>query len=187
MKRIADLVLSFLLIASFLPVMLVTGILIKLSSPGPIFYKRKSNGAPVLRIGKNAKLFRYFKFRSMYVGTNQVTRIGFFIRRWHIDELPELFLVFIGKMSLVGPRPIDKSYVIRNNKAYYNSLNAKPGITGPWQIHRKGDKTIEEIIKFNRWYAKHQCFLTDLNIIIKTPIAIIRNKECGVKETLKIL
>jgi lipopolysaccharide/colanic/teichoic acid biosynthesis glycosyltransferase len=187
MKRIADLIISFLLIVLFLPVMLITALLIKIDSPGPIFYSRKSNGKPVFRIGKNAKLFRYFKFRSMLVGTNKVTRIGVFIRRWHLDELPELFLVFIGKMSLVGPRPIDRCYVIRSSSAYYQSLTAKPGITGPWQIHRKSNKTIEEIIKFNRWYARHQCFLTDLNIIIKTPIAIIKNKGGGVTETTKIL
>ena len=187
MKRIADLIFSSCLIIVLLPIMIITGVLIKLDSLGPIFYKQKLNGAPVLRIGKNAKLFRYFKFRSMYIGTDEVTRIGFFIRRWHIDEVSELFLVFIGKMSLVGPRPVEKSYVIRNNKAYYNSLSSKPGITGPWQINRKSGKTIEDVIKFNRWYSKHQCFLIDFSIIIKTPIAIIKNKECGVAETLKIL
>lgn len=187
MKRIADFVLSSGLIILLLPVMILTAVLIKLDSSGPIFYSRKSNGLPVLRIGQNAKLFHYFKFRSMFTGTTQVTRIGLFIRRWHLDELPELFLVFIGKMSLVGPRPIDKCYVIRNNCAYYESMKAKPGITGPWQIHRKSNKTIEEIIKFNRWYARHQCLLTDLNIIIKTPLAIIINKDGGVTETLKII
>ena len=186
MKRSADFLISLMLITALLPFMIIIGIIIKIDSPGPIFYCRKKNGLPAHRLGKKTKLFYYFKFRSMFVGTEKVTKFGFFIRRWHIDELPELFLVLIGSMSLVGPRPLPRGSINRNLQSYYASLKSKPGITGPFQINQCKNNTVEEIIRINNWYFKNQGFLTDLIIILKTPLAIIKRKG-GVKETFKIL
>ncbi|MFZ2309940.1 MAG: sugar transferase [Patescibacteria group bacterium] len=186
MKRLADIVISVTLIVILWPLMLIIGLMIKIDSSGPIFYSHKKNGQPDYRLGKGAKLFYYFKFRSMYVNTETVTKFGYFIRRWHLDELPELFLVLIGNMSLVGPRPLPRGRVRRNIKCYYESLKAKPGITGPIQINRNKNNTIEDVIIFNNWYADHLCFLTDLIIILKTPLAIIKQKE-GASSTLSML
>ena len=179
MKRIIEIIVSFVLILIFLPFMFTVGMIIKLSSRGPIFYTG-------FRLGKNAKPFRYFKFRSMYVGSEKVTSFGLFIRRWHIDELPEFFLVLIGHMSLVGPRPLLRNSIKRDHKTYYASLKTKPGITGPYQINRQTEKTLEEIVCQNNWYAKHQNFWTDTKIILKTIPAII-NQRAGTKKTVMIL
>lgn len=177
MKRFSDFLVSLILIFIFLPVMIIISIIIKLDSKGPIIYAS-------YRIGKGGKPFRYFKFRSMYVGSEKVTRFGIFIRRWHLDELPELFLVLTGHMSLVGPRPWPT--VKRNHKAYYESLRVKPGMTGPAQINRHKENTIENVIILNHWYADNSGFLTDAQIIIKTPLAIMQQKE-GVTETVTII
>lgn len=186
MKRLADIVISLTLIMILWPLMLIIGLIIKVDSSGPILYSRKKNGFPYYRVGKGAKLFHYFKFRSMYINTETVTKFGYFIRRWHLDELPELFLVLIGHMSLVGPRPLSRGRVNRHIKCYYESLKVKPGITGPIQINRNKKNTIEDIIISNNWYANHLCFLTDLIIILKTPLAIIKQKE-GASGTLLML
>lgn len=186
MKRLADIVISVTLIIILCPLMLIIGIMIKVDSSGPIFYSRKKNGFPDYRLGERAKLFYYFKFRSMYVNTETVTKFGYFIRRWHLDELPELFLVLTGYMSLVGPRPLSRSCIKRNPKSYYESLKVKPGITGPLQVNRHQNNTIEDVIVLNNWYANHLCFLTDLIIILKTPLAIIKQKE-GANGTLLML
>ena len=186
MKRLADFLISLILIVILLPLMIIIGITITFDSPGPIFYHRKKNSFPAYRIGKKTKLFYYFKFRSMFVDTEIVTEVGTFIRRWHLDELPELFLVLIGSMSLVGPRPLTRDVITRNPRSYYESLKTKPGMTGPSQINRYRGKTIEELIDLNNWYTKNQGFLTDLIIIFKTPFAILKQNE-GTKKTLKIL
>lgn len=178
MKRLFDLLVSSSLIIPLLPFMLLIGIIIKLTSPGPMFHFS-------IRLGRNAKPFHYFKFRSMLVNTEKVTSFGAFIRRWHLDELPELFLVFIGRMSLVGPRPCCRNYIKRNCKLYYESLRAKPGITGPCQIKRNRRHTLEDIIYLNNWYHKNQGFVTDAKIIFCTPLAILKQK-IGVTETLTI-
>lgn len=185
MKRLSDILVSLILIVILLPIMLLIGIIIKIDSTGPIFYCRKKNGQRTYRIGKNAKPFYYFKFRSMINGTEEVSNFGSFIRRWHLDELPELFLVLIGHMSLVGPRPIFRNSIIRNRKAYLESLKVRPGITGPFQINR-GDHSMEHMINLNNWYADHAGFITDLIIIIKTPLVIIKQKF-GVNKTFSIL
>lgn len=185
MKRLFDITVAFMLIIISWPLMLVVGIIIKIDSPGPIFYCRKNNGFINYRIGKEAKPFYYFKFRSMFIDDEKVTNFGVFIRRWHFDELPELFLVLTGSMSLVGPRPRTKNSIIRSHDSYYKSLRVKPGMTGPFQISRHNN-TIEEVIYLNNWYSDNCCFIKDLIIILKTPLAILRQKE-GAKETLKLI
>ena len=188
MKRLSDIIVSLTLILIFLPLMVLISIIIKLSSPGPIFYTRKNKMTPSYRLGKGAKPFFYFKFRSMFVESECVTKFGAFIRRWHLDELPELFLVFTGRMSLVGPRPWLRTSVKKpeNKKKYYASLKTKPGITGPFQINRKEKNSIDYVISLNNWYAENQGFKTDVKIILKTIPAIIKQRV-GIRQTLTLL
>jgi len=177
-KRCLGFIFSLSLILILMPLLIVVAISIKLDSPGPIFYS-------CLRIGKYGKPFKYFKFRSMYVGTNKVTNFGRFIRRWHLDELPELFLVLIGRLSLVGPRPMPYSSITREHQAYSDSLQVKPGMTGPFQVRHNRRKNIEHIIFLNNWYAKKQCFFVDFSLILKTPKAIWKQKD-GTDKSVKI-
>jgi lipopolysaccharide/colanic/teichoic acid biosynthesis glycosyltransferase len=168
--------------------MIIVGIIIKLDSPGPIFYYQNKKGKRVYRLGKNSKPFPYFKFRSMYVGSEEATKFGCFIRRWHLDELPELLLVLNGSMSLVGPRPWTRDFLIKieNKKKFYDSMKAKPGITGPFQISRKEKSSIDYVIFLNNWYAENQGFITDTKIILKTIPAIMKQKV-GIHKTLLVL
>jgi len=166
--------------------MIIIGIIIKLSSPGPILYLRNRYGHRVYRIGKNAKPFLYFKFRSMFIDAETVTKFGCFIRRWHLDELPELFLVFIGSMSLVGPRPWSRDTVMKYKNDYYKTLQVRPGITGLFQIYRFKNNTVLEAIRLNNIYVEKCGFLMDLVIVLKTPLIILRKKG-GVKSTFLIL
>lgn len=186
MKRIFDLIISLILIIMLLPIMIIVSIGIKIDSPGPIFYCRKSNGVPAFRLGKDAKPFFYFKFRSMAVGTKEATRFGFFIRRWHLDELSELFLVLTGRMSLVGPRALERGCITHDHLSYYESLHNKPGVTGYMQINRKETLYIKDHIEANNLYFKNQSLMTDIIILIKTPACIWRQK-CGAKTTMPLV
>lgn len=177
-KRFLGFIFSLTLIVILLPLFILIAIGIKLDSRGPIFYNCQ-------RIGKYGKPFHYFKFRSMYVGTTEVTNFGLFIRRWHLDELPELFLVLIGRLSLVGPRPMPLDFITRKHKDYYDSLKVKPGMTGLFQIRRNRRRNIEHIIFLNNWYADKKCFLIDFHILRKTPKAILKQKD-GTDESVKI-
>ncbi len=197
-KRIFDIVGSFILIILFLPVMLLTALAIKLDSRGPIFWSRLDDGSPVKRIGQHGKPFGYFKFRSMRPGTHhlrytelaaldfrkgplakikedpRVTRVGRFIRRYSLDELPELFLVLVGKMSLVGPRPHLPEEVAKYQKHHLRVLTVKPGITGLAQISGREKLDFEEEVKLDTYYIENWSLKLDLYILLKTPGAVLK-------------
>ncbi|MDD3711333.1 MAG: sugar transferase [Patescibacteria group bacterium] len=201
-KRLFDIIFSGLIILFLSPIIIITIILIKLDSHGPVFFSRRDDGSPVFRVGQGGKPFYYFKFRSMIPGTDsmrynelsdrnlrkdgpmvkieddpRVTRVGRFIRRWSIDELPELFLVFIGKMSLVGPRPHLPEEVAKYEQHHKKTLTIKPGITGLAQISGRSDLLFEEEVKLDVYYIENWSLLLDLAILFKTPLAIIRNRK----------
>lgn len=180
MKRVLDIFLSLAGIIICLPLMLVTALAIKLDTPGPIFYSRLASGERLYRIGPGGRLIRYFKFRSMVHDSPgrpcDVTRIGDIIRRWHIDELPELFLVLIGRMSLVGPRPIScdepRSRIYRAQEW----TKIKAGITGPAQL--RGKRLQEEIaLSLNLAYCRERNCLKDLMIILQTMRVIYQARK----------
>lgn len=200
-KRVFDIIVSFILIVLTSPVMLLTAIMIKLDSRGPIFFSRLDNGSPLKRVGEKGKLFRYFKFRSMRPGVDslrytdlaqdnfrkdspmvkikndpRVTRVGRFIRRFSIDELAELFLVFRGKMSLVGPRPHLPEEVERYQKHHKRVLDVKPGMTGLAQISGRSDLDFEEEVKLDTYYIENWSIRLDLRILFKTPWVVIGKK-----------
>lgn len=197
-KRIFDIVASIILIIIFLPLMLVTAIAIKFDSPGPILFKYK-------RIGQFGKAFTYFKFRSMIADAHKyrndseflaqqenlrqgspmmkfkhdprITRVGKIIRRFSIDELPELFLVLIGKMSLVGPRPHEVEEVEKYRKHHKKLLTIRPGITGSAQVSGRSDLDFETEVKLDTYYIESWSLGLDLQILLKTPWAVLRRRK----------
>jgi lipopolysaccharide/colanic/teichoic acid biosynthesis glycosyltransferase len=198
LKRLFDIVtaLTVLVIAS--PLMLLTAVLIKLTSPGPVFFKQP-------RVGFMGKVFTMYKFRTMEVETDcgihrdyvtdlvgngrpmvkidnrqRLIPFGKIIRRLFIDELPQLFNVIRGQMSLVGPRPAILYEVQAYHDWHMKRLLAIPGMTGLWQVSGKNRLTFDEMVRLDIRYA-HECsFLMDVKIILKTPLAIVsevRNKQ----------
>jgi exopolysaccharide biosynthesis polyprenyl glycosylphosphotransferase len=199
-KRIFDIIGSLILIILTSPIMILTAIAIKLDSRGPVFWSKLDDGSPVQRVGQYGKLFHYFKFRSMRPGTHhlrytelatldfrkgplvkikedpRVTRVGRFIRKWSIDELPELFLVLIGKMSLVGPRPHLPEEVAKYKKHHRKVLAVKPGMTGLAQISGREDLDFEEEVRLDTFYIENWSLKLDLYILLKTPFVVLKGK-----------
>lgn len=201
-KRVFDVIGSGVLIIILSPVMLLAVLAIKLDSRGPIFFSRRDDGSYLYRVGEGGKPFKYFKFRSMIPNSDsmrykeladrnvrsdgpmvkikddpRVTRVGKFIRRFSIDELPELFLVFIGRMSLVGPRPHLPEEVAKYENYHRKTLTIKPGITGLAQISGRSDLLFEEEAKLDIYYIENWSLILDLSILFKTPLAVFKHRE----------
>ncbi len=189
-KRLMDIVGALVLLALTWPIMLVTAIAIKLDSPGPILFKQK-------RIGENGRPFIIYKFRSMVHNADELlpqildvehldepayklkndprrTRVGKFIRRWSIDELPQIFNVLKGDMSLVGPRPEIAWLVERYTPEERERLALKPGITGPVQVNGRGDLTFQERLEIEVDYIRNYSLRRDIEILLKTIPAVIK-------------
>lgn len=202
MKRLFDILASSLLIIIFSPLIILTIIAIALDSRGPIFFSRRDDGSIVTRVGQGGVPFPYFKFRSMIPNSDsmrynelaeknlrsdgpmvkiqddpRVTRIGRFIRRWSIDELPELFLVLIGRMSLVGPRPHLPEEVAKYENHHRKSLTVKPGITGLAQVSGRSDLLFEEEVKLDIYYIENWSLLLDISILLRTPWAVLKKRS----------
>lgn len=201
-KRLTDIIVSGLLILILSPLLILTAIIIKLDSRGPVFFSRRDDGSYVTRVGQNGKTFRYFKFRSMIDRADslryteladrnlrtdgplvkikndpRVTRFGRFIRRFSIDELPELFLVFTGRMSLVGPRPHLPEEVAKYEQHHRKVLTIKPGISGLAQISGRSDLAFEEEVRLDLYYIENWSMLLDISILLKTPWAVIKHRQ----------
>lgn len=185
MKRTMDLVGSAFLILLTSPLMLITAILVRLSSPGPIIFTQQ-------RIGKNKVPFTMYKFRSMAqsgredtawstAGDPRKTGIGRWIRRYSIDELPQLFNVLKGDMSLVGPRPEIPFHVnhFKNEiSRYLLRQQVKPGMTGWAQVNGlRGDTSIQSRINFDLWYIENWSLALDIKILLLTATGGIVNRE----------
>lgn len=184
-KRILDIMVSLagLVIAS--PLMILMALAIKFDSKGPVFYRQ-------VRVGKKGGLFKMLKFRTMNEdaekntgpiwakkGDPRVTRMGFFLRRAHLDELPQLLNVLKGEMSVVGPRP-ERPYFVNEFRRiishYDRRLCAKPGLTGLAQIKRSYDETLEDVKKKLRYdvlYIEKMCPFLDMKIIALTIGAVL--------------
>lgn len=182
-KRLEDLTLSLLIVALISPILLTLALLIKISSPGPIFYQQK-------RMGWNGRIFHILKFRSMPVGTDeaqqqwgnaankQQTALGHFMRRYSLDELPQFFNVLRGDMSIVGPRPERDIYVEdfkHTVPRYMQKHMVKAGITGWAQINGwRGDTSIQKRVEFDLYYIDNWSVWLDLKIIL---ITVLRMKN----------
>lgn len=194
MKRLFDVVASGVGLLLLSPLFLLVAIWIKLDSPGPVFYRQ-------VRVGRYNRDFRIFKFRSMRVGSDKgslvtiggrdprVTRSGYFIRKFKIDELPQLINVFVGDMSLVGPRPEVRHYVDYWTKEQLHVLDVRPGITDPASIKFRNENELlekaddpekyyievimQEKLRLYLEYVEKQSFWYDLKLIFQTILAIL--------------
>jgi exopolysaccharide biosynthesis polyprenyl glycosylphosphotransferase len=179
-KRLLDEVGSALVLTLTLPLWLMVIAAIKLDSPGPVFFRQD-------RIGYLGKRFKIYKFRSMFSqapayattprgqGDPRVTRVGAFLRKTSLDELPQIINVIRGDMSLVGPRP-EMPFIVDRYKAIYRCrFLVKPGLTGLWQVAGR-DKPMEENIKYDLYYIKKQSLLLDVIILLRTVPAVIFGK-----------
>lgn len=179
-KRVFDIFMSVLIFALTWPLMLLTVALIKLTSPGPVIYSQ-------VRVGLNGQHFKIFKFRTMRVDAekakgavwakandSRITPLGKFLRKTRIDELPQLFNVFTGDMSLIGPRPERPEFIEKLKTQipdYEKRLAVKPGITGLAQVCHKYDETIEDVktkVEYDLKYIKNMCLWFDLGITLRT-------------------
>lgn len=186
-KRFSDILLSAAgLIISALP-MAVVAVCIKADSAGPVIFKQQ-------RVGRNGKLFTMYKFRSMYVSAprdcatyeledaqRQITRVGAFIRKTSLDELPQLINVLRGDMSIVGPRPLIKQekliHTLRMNSGVYR---LRPGITGWAQINGRDTVSISRKAEMDAYYVRNRGFALDCRILFRTFFKVI--KHDGIKE-----
>lgn len=174
-KRLMDIVGALAMLLLFSPVMLVVAVGVKLSSPGPVFFRQE-------RMGKDKKSFYMLKFRSMRVDTDPTgwttdndprkTKFGAFIRKYSLDELPQAFNVLLGHMSLVGPRPELPRYVRQFKEEvplYLVRQQVRPGITGWAQVHGlRGDTSIEARVEYDIWYIQNWSLGLDIRILFKT-------------------
>ena len=189
-KRLMDVLGALGGILLFAPLMVVAAVLIKLDSPGPVLFIQE-------RVGEKGRTFRILKLRTMVRNAEElldgmldldrldepvfkirddprVTRAGRFLRRWSIDELPQLFNVLQSDMSLVGPRPEEVRVVRYYDDWHRQRLLAKPGITGPVQISGRGDLSLEDRVRLEVDYISHYALRRDLEILLKTIPAVIR-------------
>jgi lipopolysaccharide/colanic/teichoic acid biosynthesis glycosyltransferase len=172
-KRVVDIVVSSLLLVVLAPFLFLIGLMIRLGAPGPALFVQK-------RTGKNGKLFNMYKFRSMYMGTPRyevsptqssdprITQLGRFLRRTSLDELPQLINVFLGDMSLVGPRPEMPFIVERYSDQHRRRLQVVPGITGLWQLSVDRAFPIHENMEYDLYYIRNRTFFMDIAILLHT-------------------
>jgi len=180
-KRIFDLFASIIILLLTIPLWLVIAIAIKLDSEGPVFFLQE-------RVGYRGKKFTLYKFRTMYKnvhpyeeaprdkGDTRITKIGRFLRNTSFDELPQILNVIKGEMSLVGPRPEMPFIVEKYSEWEKKRLEAKPGITGLWQILGRKDLPLAENLEYDFYYIKNRSFLFDMVILLKTIPAVFKRK-----------
>jgi lipopolysaccharide/colanic/teichoic acid biosynthesis glycosyltransferase len=220
-KRSLDILVSIVLMILLCPLMLLIGILIRLDSHGPAIYSQKRVGCKYHwwkgGCRKEACLFTFYKFRTMFQGADQqvhrdfihayihndleemknlqhgtctaenqyklsgdtrITRIGGFLRKTSLDELPQLWNILKGDMSLVGPRPAIPYEVEMYEPWHLQRLCALPGLTGLWQVTARNSATFDEMVQMDLEYMARQSLLLDLVILIKTPLAVL-DRRCN--------
>ena len=188
LKRIGDVIFSLIVLTLGSPIFIFIGILVKLSSPGSIFYIQK-------RIGRNYREFGCIKFRTMYKNADdllpnllekyplmrkefekdfklrkdpRITKLGRFLRRSSLDELPQFFNVLKGEMSVVGPRPIVKNEINKYSLFMEEVISVRPGLTGLWQVSGRNNLSYKKRVELDLAYARNRNFILDLEIIILT-------------------
>ncbi|MFA5059045.1 MAG: sugar transferase [Candidatus Omnitrophota bacterium] len=191
-KRLFDFAVGLITLIILLPVFLLIGIMIKLDSPGPIFYSSR-------RYGKKGEMFYMYKFRSMVKEADlimnqikcknevdgpifkmkkdpRITKVGSFLRKYSLDELPQLLNVLKGEMSLVGPRPLPIDQVEKEDFKQLKRLEVRPGMTGLWQIRGRSDIAFSRLVKWDIWYINNWSFWLDINILLQTIPAILKGQ-----------
>lgn len=197
-RRVLDLVAAIVVLLCLLPLLLIVAVLIKLDSPGPVFFRQR-------RLGKDMRPFTMIKFRTMvndatpdrhsrYIAqlargvddgahphlkklTNdpRVTRVGRVLRRLSIDEVPQLFNVIAGQMALIGPRPALDYEIQYYEPHHFERFSLRPGITGLWQVSGRNALGFKDMLDLDAEYAATATLATDLRILARTPRAAVRN------------
>ncbi|MDQ2817450.1 MAG: sugar transferase [Candidatus Eremiobacteraeota bacterium] len=190
LKRSGDVVSSTILLVVLAPLFAVTAVAIKTVSPGPVFFWQ-------VRVGKDGRHFRLCKFRTMFDGAHllherlaagnggdgpvlkivadpRMHPLGAFLRRSSIDELPQLWNVLRGDMSLVGPRPALPYEVATYHRAYLRRLCAMPGMTGLWQVSGRANVPFRRWMAMDAWYVRHWSPIVDLWLLVRTVPAVLR-------------
>jgi len=188
LKRIGDIVFSLIVLTLGSPIFILIAILVKLSSPGSVFYIQK-------RVGRNYREFGCIKFRTMYKDADdllpnllekyplmrkefekdfklrqdpRITKLGRFLRRSSLDELPQFFNVLKGEMSVVGPRPIVIHEITKYSLFMDEVISVRPGLTGLWQVSGRNNLSYKKRVELDLFYARNRNFILDLEIIILT-------------------
>ena len=182
MKRCFDFMSSLIVIILFSPVLLLLALIIKCTSPGPILFKQR-------RIGINNEEFMIYKFRTMRIDTPNVathllknpeqyiTAIGKFMRKTSLDELPQLFNILKGEMSVVGPRPaLYNQYDLIEMRTKVNVHTVRPGLTGLAQVSGRDELELDKKVYFDQQYLEKQSFLYDLNLIFLTIVKVFKSE-----------
>ena len=192
-KRMLDVGISLAIMLTFMPLLVVIGICV-LASGKPVFFSHE-------RVGLNGKKFKCYKFRSMVPNAQEVlaevlavdpvareqwdkefklkddpriTKTGRFLRKTSLDEIPQLWNVLVGEMSLVGPRPITEKELMKYNKSARHYLKIKPGLTGLWQVSGRSNLDYDDRIVMDRWYAKNWSVISDIAILLKTILVVAK-------------
>jgi exopolysaccharide biosynthesis polyprenyl glycosylphosphotransferase len=191
-KRLFDFMAGLIFIFFLLPIYVILGILVKLDSPGSVFYKSK-------RYGRRGKIFYMYKFRSMVREADKileelkdkneadgpifklrqdprVTKVGRWLRRYSLDELPQIINVLKGEMSLVGPRPLPIAQILKEDLKQLERLEVRPGITGLWQIRGRSDISFGRLVKWDIWYINNWSLWLDLNILFQTIPVVLKGR-----------
>nr|WP_242655287.1 sugar transferase [Clostridium cellulovorans] len=192
-KKFMDIAVSLVATILLLPLIIAISIAIKIESRGPVFFSQE-------RVGKNGKVFKMYKFRSMVVNAEKlldkladknemsgpmfkmkedprVTKVGKFIRKTSLDELPQLFNILKGEMSLVGPRPNLPREVAKFNYRQRDKLLVRPGLTCYWQVMGRSSIGFEEWIELDLKYIRERSLLLDLKLILKTFLVLFGDKN----------
>src|SRR4051794_1332402 len=185
MNRIADVAIAGTALAASSPLLGLAALAVKLEDGGPVLYRQT-------RVGKDGEDFELLKLRTMIVGAeskgagfavdegdSRITRVGRILRKLSLDELPQLWNVLRGDMSVIGPRPTLRYQVEKYTARQRRRLEVKPGITGWAQIHGRATLPWTERIELDVWYVEHRSMVLDLKILLRTPLALFRGTYKG--------
>lgn len=192
-KRLFDIISATIALIIFSPLFIILAIIVKLDSKGPVFFGHK-------RLGIDGEIIKVYKFRTMYENSAElfekftpeqkrefeinfkldndprITKIGDFLRKSSLDELPQLVNIIKGDMSVVGPRPIVEKEVEKYGKYIGKLLKVKPGLTGNWQANGRSDTTYEERVQMDMDYIDNRSFGFDIKIILQTVLSVLKGK-----------
>lgn len=181
MKRIFDIITVVSLLPFLLPAMMAVSVAVVANSGWPVFFRQE-------RVGRDGRIFRIYKFRTMVPDAEnkgpllairedpRVTRVGRFLRRWSLDELPQIFNVLRGDMSLVGPRPELPQLVATYSPWQRQVLKAMPGVTGFSQVHGRDDLAIDTKLRLDVYYTRHRSLAMDMWIIWRTAFELVSGR-----------
>ncbi len=203
LRRVADVAVAGLLVLIAAPLLLAVALLVRLESPGPALFRQRRVGRDgreftllkfrSMRDDADPALHREYVSALIANGgagaapategglyklavDDRVTAVGRFIRRWSVDELPQLLNVVAGQMALVGPRPVIPYEVAEYPRWYHRRFAVKPGLTGLWQVSGRSERTYEEMVRLDIEYAERRTLLLDLSIFARTPLVVLARK-----------